>query len=567
MQKASLKKLISIIAIINIAYFLLAYIVTLGSNFPLISPDETRYAEIAREMINTGNWVVPKLLGINYFEKPVMVYWMNVFSELTFGYNAFAVRFSSAISVGITALIIYLFISKISTFKLIAALSALIYLGFGFVYGVGTFAVLDSQLTMFITASLVLFYAAWASKTKLRLNLLLAAFGVLVGCAFMAKGFLAFAVVVATIAPFLIWQGQWKRIFTLCWVPLIFAIAISLPWSLEVYYKAPDFWRYFFWVENYGRFFDANAAGMSAQYHPEPFWFFIPVLLVGMLPWTIHIPSAVRGYFKKKAFKEPVFRYLACWIIFQTLFFTSSSGKLATYFLPIFPALAILLAYGLYHSLEVDKKQFIFDITNKLFAFIILIAGIGFAIFCILSHYYKKLPGLYNHSYYAPLFIIIVIIVIFLILYASWKSKSGTIKILLFGLSYLIIFVVRPEITPDAALINGNVQGQFIESVAKDITPETSIVVYPNMMHAVAWYLKRSNLYLWQNPGELEYFVNYYHDQNRFIPNNTDLKAFIEKHKNSGGVVLFARGDYTGQLPVKPSYQKYKDKLFFAKFD
>ena len=187
---------------------------------------------------------------------------------------------------------------------------------------------------------------------------------------FMTKGFLAFAVMALVIGPFLIWNGEWKRLFTLAWVPIIFAVLISLPWAILINEKAPDFWRYFFFVENYDRFF---KAAKTTQFHEEPFWFFIPVIIIGMLPWAIQLPTAIIGYWKSQLFRKPLYKYLGCWLIFQFIFFSASSGKLATYILPCMPALAILMASGLYNALEREGKHKIFNITSKITGYVFLI--------------------------------------------------------------------------------------------------------------------------------------------------------------------------------------------------
>jgi len=99
-----MKKLI----LITIFLFVLVYISILNVR-PIFTPDETRYAEVSREMIVSGNWVVPRIDGLLYFQKPVMGYWLDGLSMLVFGYNAFAIRFPSALAAGISALVLFFF--------------------------------------------------------------------------------------------------------------------------------------------------------------------------------------------------------------------------------------------------------------------------------------------------------------------------------------------------------------------------------------------------------------------------------------------------------------------------
>ncbi len=95
-----------------LAFFLMIYILLLGVR-DLIVPDETRYAEIPREMIADGDWVAPHLNGVRYFEKPVLGYWVHAGSILLFGENNFAVRLPSAMAVGLSALLIYMLICRV----------------------------------------------------------------------------------------------------------------------------------------------------------------------------------------------------------------------------------------------------------------------------------------------------------------------------------------------------------------------------------------------------------------------------------------------------------------------
>ncbi|MEJ2658038.1 MAG: phospholipid carrier-dependent glycosyltransferase, partial [Desulfobacterales bacterium] len=139
------------VAIIGI--FLLLYIVPLGIR-PIVIPDESRYAEIPREMIASGDWIVPILNGLRYFEKPVLGYWLNALAIELFGENAFAVRFPSAAATGISAFIIFLFIRRFSGDIIVATFAALIFLTTFIVYGIGTFNILDSMLAVFVTASM-----------------------------------------------------------------------------------------------------------------------------------------------------------------------------------------------------------------------------------------------------------------------------------------------------------------------------------------------------------------------------------------------------------------------------
>ena len=337
----------SSIAVIGV--FFLLYILPLGVR-PIIIPDEARYAEIAREMLVSGDWVVPHLNGLRYFEKPVLGYWVNAASIMLFGENAFAIRLPSALAAGISALMLLLMVRRFAAGCATGILAAAAFLTCFEVFGIGTFNVLDSVFSMFVTTGMVSFFFAHMEGKPVRRTVLLFLFGVFCGLGFFTKGFTAFAIPVLTIVPFMIWEGRWRELFRIPWLPLVAALLVALPWAVMIYTREPDFWHYFFWIEHIKRFMSHNAQ------HAEAFWYFVPVLIGGALPWTVLLPSVVQGI-NKTLLKDPLTRFAICWFLIPFLLFSASHGKLATYILPCFPPLAILIAIGLHHYFKQGRKR------------------------------------------------------------------------------------------------------------------------------------------------------------------------------------------------------------------
>ena len=135
----------------------------------MLKPDEFRYAEIPREMVESGDWVVPRLSGIRYFEKPVLGYWLTAVSFKYLGYNAFSLRLSSALSTLAAAVMIWLLAAKGGKDPLLAPTATVIFLLFGLVFGVGTFAVLDGQLAGALTFCIGALYFAFEEKRPARI--------------------------------------------------------------------------------------------------------------------------------------------------------------------------------------------------------------------------------------------------------------------------------------------------------------------------------------------------------------------------------------------------------------
>ncbi len=260
-----------------VVLFMVIYMLPLGVR-PMIYPDESRYAEIPREMLASGDWIVPRLNGLRYFEKPVMGYWVTAVSMAVFGENAFALRFPFAAATGLTAFAIYLLLRTVRRNRAAPLLAVAVLLTFTEVYCVGTFGVLDSLLALWLTASLAAFYCGFQLEDQRKKNLLLAISGVCCGLAFLTKGFLAVAIPAIVIVPFLLWQRRLHDVFRLSWIPLTAAFLTALPWSLAIHFREPDFWNYFFWTEHFQRFTSDEAQ------HPEAGWFYIPVILAGALP-------------------------------------------------------------------------------------------------------------------------------------------------------------------------------------------------------------------------------------------------------------------------------------------
>ncbi|MDR1488941.1 MAG: phospholipid carrier-dependent glycosyltransferase, partial [Desulfovibrio sp.] len=345
-----------------VLFFVLLYLLPLG-NAPLRQPDETRYAEISREMLESGDWVTPRLLGLRYFEKPVAGYWVNGLSQKLLGETTFAARLGPALCTGASALMVGFLAFVLWRRRETAFHAVLIHLSMLMVLGIGTYNVLDAIFSMWTNAAMCCSWFCFRAETARGRVLAYAALGVACGLAFLTKGLPGPAVAVCACLPVAVLRGEIRRLFLYGPIAILCAVAVALPWSLAIAAREPDFWNYFFWVEHIQRF-----AGEKAQ-HREPFWFYLPWFVAGTAPWIGFLPGALRlGLAGRR--KDPGLFFLASWALMPLLLFSVAAGKLPTYLLPCMAPLALLFAFytGLHaNSFECGTPKFLENRRNLIF--------------------------------------------------------------------------------------------------------------------------------------------------------------------------------------------------------
>ena len=541
--------------LIILIFFGLIYILPLGVR-PLVTPDETRYAEIPREMMKSGDWTVPRFNGFRYFEKPVMNHWLNGISMLIFGENEFAVRLPSALAAGFLALLLFVFVNSFTRNNLWAFYSSAIFLSFLEVFFVGVFSVTDSLLSLFLCAALIFFFYACREKQYPVKAFYLFIFGVCCGLAFLMKGFLAFAVPVIVIVPFMIWEKRFKELFTLAWIPMAAALLVSLPWCVTVHLREKSFWDYFFWVEHIGRF---TSSG-SGQ-HPQPVWFFIPVILAGALPWTIIAPSIISGL-GRDIFKTPFTRYAVCWLLFPLLFFSASSGKLATYILPCFPPLAILTASGILNYLDRNSNTKSFNFSVKLLASLMGLAAIALIVSQFSGIELIRLYGKGENSKFILAFSGLALWAI--ILRMSLKQDFFRKKLALFCIAPLPLMFFFNFIVPGKVL-DKKAPGALLTRNIKNIAPDSVIVAYPSVAGAASWYLKRDDIYLLHKPGEFEHGLSYPDSKHRIL-SIEDFREVVEKGTFGENLILIMEHRDKREMLPPGKFEDSVGEYFFIKY-
>ncbi|MFW2367120.1 MAG: phospholipid carrier-dependent glycosyltransferase [Desulforhopalus sp.] len=524
-------------------FFTVVYLLPLGVR-PLLIPDEPRYAEIPREMIVSGDWVLPHFNGLKYYEKPVMGYWVHALSQVALGESNFSVRLPSAISTGLVAfLILYILKSALGRQDKRVYLAPLIFLSSFGVMGIGTITVLDNLLNFFLTAGVGLFFLASEKKHNSRAErFLLILAGGFVGCAFMTKGFLAFVVPVITVIPYLFWKRRASDIIRMLWLPAAVALVISLPWGILAHLKDSDFWNYFFWHEHINRFFSGGTQ------HKEPFWYFIVVIIPLFFPWIVMLPTAISGLVKNNNSKEEssnLISFCICWFVFPFLFFSFSSGKLATYILPCLPPLVILTTLGLYTSSKSTQRFLKSELSLLLF---LLFAGISTFIGSqLIGLNLVPLPDSlsvlsaetlqYSRAVWKPVIITLSLMFMAVFIFSALKSKDETRKIVYTALSPLLLMVSAPFAIPDLSLMM-KAPGIILEEEAPKIPEDAMVIADSGVFGATCWYLKRNDVFFIQRAGEVTYGMKRDGNEDRVLSYRAIQQLIADPHEEMIVLIL-----------------------------
>ena len=315
----------------------------------LITPDEGRYATLAMHMLQTGDFITPRLNGLLYFEKPAFQYWVGAFSFFLFGFTEFAARFWPGLSGLLTVFTVGL-TGQALWGKKSGHLAALVCAGCVWIIGNSHFLTLDMGLTFFLTLTLCAFLLAQHDEAtpRQRRTMMWLAWVAMAG-AVLSKGLVGLLIPGTTLFLYSLTQWHWKPWSRMAWLSgLAIFLALSAPWFWLVSQKNPDFAHFFFIREHFQRFLTTEHSRVG------PLWYFVPILLVGFLPWTTFLPRLFFTAWKKTSESFQTQRFILLWCIFIFAFFSKSSSKLPSYILPMFPALSLLLGQLLAQT-EVKK--------------------------------------------------------------------------------------------------------------------------------------------------------------------------------------------------------------------
>ena len=318
-------------------------------DYGLLDKDEPRYAGCALEMLENNNWIIPKFNFQDRFDKPALFYWLIIIAYKIFGINAFTSRLPS----GICAVLCVLFtcyVARVVFGKKTAFISGIILASSIEFILLGRRAATDMALCFFFSASLYsLFLGYYIKDFKIKILA-----GVVSGLSVLIKGPVGLILPLVILTLFLALRKSFdlrhvKIYFVIC----LFGILVSLPWYLAVHNATGgQFTKEFFFEHNLKRF--TSVVGE----HPGPFWFYVPVLLSGFMPWTIFFLCSLRFYVSRffKKIKNKFISFLMVWFLTVFIFFSVSTTKLPTYIILLFPAISLITANWIRIAYRKNRK-------------------------------------------------------------------------------------------------------------------------------------------------------------------------------------------------------------------
>ena len=309
---------------------------------PLLDPDEGRYAEIPREMLTSGDWVTPRFDDLKYFEKPPLQYWATAAAYGAFGVHEWSSRLWT-LALGFACLpLSFGWVRRL--YGGAAALAALTLLSVSpYFVVVSHINLLDAGFTLWLTVAVLAFTLAQCSApaSVAERRWMLAAWAA-AALAVLSKGIVVGVLAGAALLTYTLLERDartWGRLHLMSGVPLF--LLLAAPWFVLVSLRNPSFPGFFFVHEHFTRFLT------TVHQRVEPWWYFLPLLLLGVLPWLGPFVRACRAGWADPGLGggAPAFkprRFLLIYCAVTLAFFSASGSKLAPYILPMMPVLAAL---------------------------------------------------------------------------------------------------------------------------------------------------------------------------------------------------------------------------------
>lgn len=336
---------------------LIGLLLVLAAIRPLSYPDEGRYAEIGRWMLQSGDWLIPRLDGLPFFHKPPLLYWLEALSFAALGAHPWVARLTPVLHAGLMLVTLYLVARRLGSEQAARRAVAMVGTSLAFLAG-GQYVNHDLMVASWISIAIGSFAMAFMTGDKPAPTLARLGF-VACGLGILSKGLIGVALPGLVLLMWLVWTRQLKKIIHLPWLSGLGLFGlIAIPWFVLVEQKFPNMLNYMFGMHHFQRF-----SGSSFN-NNMPWWFYIAGLIVLFFPWVFFAlaqllqlrrgdstrPSETSSRQSKRASFPPALISL-CWIWVLAIigFFSFPAAKVIGYALPVIPPLAILAVVGWQH--------------------------------------------------------------------------------------------------------------------------------------------------------------------------------------------------------------------------
>lgn len=321
-----------------LALLLLGFLAATGAR-PLNVPDEGRYAEVAREMVRSGDWVTPRLDGVPFLDKPPLFYWLEATAFATFGVHVWSARLVPAL-LGFAGCALVFAAGARLYGRRAGLLGALVLAANPFYFGASQYVNHDLAVATFITAALFAFAVGDRLDGSRRRRWLLAGYAAM-GLAVMTKGLIGLVLPLGAVGAYVAATGRWRELPRYA-LPLGAALVavVAVPWHVVAQQRNPELLHYLFVVQHFQRF---TGSGFNNPVGPA---FYPALIAVGLLPWTPLLPAAIGraiAAFRADRGRGRTDLLLLLWPALVIVFFSIPRSKIAGYALPVLPPLALLV--------------------------------------------------------------------------------------------------------------------------------------------------------------------------------------------------------------------------------
>ena len=463
----------------------------------LIPSDEGRYAEIAREMLVTGDWITPRYNGYKYFEKPPLQAWATAAAFQAFGIGDWQARLWTALTGFLTILLVGFTGARI--FNARAGWLAAVVLASSPMWIIsGHFNSLDMGLSSFLVAALCSLLLAQTSHNKNNCRNWMWACWIFMALATLSKGVIGVAIPAMVFIAYSISTWDWKiwarlRLFS----GTILFLAITAPWFVLVAQRNPEFLEFFFIHEHLQRFTQDDHSRTG------PIYYFVPLLLIGLLPWILQVPGAFAQAWSERRREFSAGWLLVCWFAVIFAFFSVSHSKLPGYIIPVFPALALIIGNRLDRLLgHTNTMALPWKLQTLCFA---ILGCVGFFFLDAIGKQARP-DEIKAYAQYTYWVIAALVALVSFSAYAAWQSKrNGIQSIVSFACGFFLCAIITGT---GHETLGRAVSGiDLVERVKASIPEKVNFYSVRLLDHTVPFYLGRTMIMV-ESPDELEFGVN-----------------------------------------------------------